>query len=503
MRTKFLAVVLAIATAAAACGSDDSGNASADESDSSPTPSAADTGDTGNTDDDGGGGGGGGGSHTVTIGYQSKTINTVTAGTLLRELGYFEEELEALSAETGVTYNVEWEDYPSGPPITAEMIAGNIDIGSMGDYPLLVNGAESQKYDDALSKFVSVTGYNLRGSLNAVVVPVDSDARTLEDLDGKTVSTSVGSTAHGNFVAALDLNGMSVDDVSLQNQEPSVGMSALQAGQVDALAQFVPFPEVAIFNGDARKLFDLGDVGVPTFHAVTLREQYADEQPEVVDAFLTAQIRATEYLYDDPMAAAQIVSDVTGLAVEVVYLFNGPNGIVTFDPTIKEPLVDALDVALPFLADLGSLTEIDIDTFVDDSYLQGVWDGDYEAAASSVTNPAAISGTDDVCGVEIDDAATASEAWFEGDDETVPAATPTCMLRLIAGSDGELRVAYVPDAGTGTRMFAATAAWVDDPEGDDMNRFLPFATIAGAEDYAADHPGAVVTDFETVLAAAA
>ena len=31
---------------------------------------------------------------TVTVGYQSKTINTVTAGTLLRSLGYFEKQLQ-------------------------------------------------------------------------------------------------------------------------------------------------------------------------------------------------------------------------------------------------------------------------------------------------------------------------------------------------------------------------------------------------------------------------
>lgn len=40
------------------------------------------------------------GTVTVTVGYQSKTINTVTAGTLLRSLGYFEQELKARGART-------------------------------------------------------------------------------------------------------------------------------------------------------------------------------------------------------------------------------------------------------------------------------------------------------------------------------------------------------------------------------------------------------------------
>jgi NitT/TauT family transport system substrate-binding protein len=448
-------------------------------------------------------GDGSGGTQTVTIGYQSKTINTVTAGTLMRELGYFEEELETLSEETGVDYEVEWQDYASGPPITAEMIAGNVDIGSMGDYPLLVNGAESQGNEDARSEFVSVTGYNLRGSLNAVVVPMDSEARTLEDLEGEEVSTSVGSTAHGNFVAALDSVGSSVDDVDVINQDPPVGMTALESGNVAALAQFVPFPEVAIYNGIARKLVDLGDNEVPTFHAVVLREKYADEEPEVVDAFLTAQNRATDYIHENPMESALTVSEITELDAEVVYLFNGPGGIVTFDPTIKEPLVDSLGEALPFLEDLGALQELDVDEFTNDTYLREVYGDGYDEDAASTDNPSAVSGTDEVCETEVDDPMTASEAWFEDQEETVPAATPTCLLRLITSEDADLRVAYVPDAATGTKMFAEFASWVDDPAAeDDQARFLPFATLAAAENYATDHPSASVEDFETVLAEA-
>lgn len=72
---------------------------------------------------------------TVTVGYQSKTINTVTAGTLLRSLGYFEQELAARGKKDGVTYKVDWQDYATGAPITAQMTAGKIDIGSMGDFP--------------------------------------------------------------------------------------------------------------------------------------------------------------------------------------------------------------------------------------------------------------------------------------------------------------------------------------------------------------------------------
>ena len=83
------------------------------------------------------------GTVNVVIGYQSKTINTVTAGTLLKAKGFLEKRLEDISNTTGVDYNVQWQDYDTGAPITAQMVAEKIDIGSMGDYPLLINGSRA------------------------------------------------------------------------------------------------------------------------------------------------------------------------------------------------------------------------------------------------------------------------------------------------------------------------------------------------------------------------
>src|SRR5690242_6158321 len=119
---------------------------------------------------------------TVTVGYQSRTINTVTAGTLLRSLGSFEKELNALG--DGRTYKVDWQDYATGAPITAQMTAGRIDIGSMGDFPLLINAARGKQLGKP-THLVSVTGYNLRGGLNTIVTAPDSTLATLADLRGK------------------------------------------------------------------------------------------------------------------------------------------------------------------------------------------------------------------------------------------------------------------------------------------------------------------------------
>jgi NitT/TauT family transport system substrate-binding protein len=116
-----------------------------------------------------------------------------------------------------------------------------------------------------------------------------------------------------------------------------------------------------------------------------------------------------------------------------------------------------------------------------------------------LTNPAAITGTDQVCHTTVNNPATASEAWPAGQDSTIVAATPTCLLNLVA-KGGTYRALYVPDTKSGTRIFGRTATWVSDPKAAADADLLPFGTVADADAYVAAHPGATVLDYQTALA---
>ncbi|WP_433593499.1 ABC transporter substrate-binding protein [Nocardia sp. CA-145437] len=438
---------------------------------------------------------------TVNIGYQSRTINTVTVGTLLRDRGTFEAELRDLGKTNGVKYKVEWKDFASGPPLTAAMLAGQVDIGSMGDAPVLVNGSKTRDHSDVRSELIAIAGYNLRGSLNQVVVPVDSPATSLADLRGQVVSTSIGSAAHGMLATGLTGLGMSLGDVKLLGQDPPVGASALTGGQAAALAQFVPWPQSLVFQGKARLLYDGGSANIATLHAVVANQRFDRAHPDVVAAFLAAQRETGDYLNAHPLDAAKRVAELTGIPAEVVYLYNGPNGLVHFDSTIKAPLVDALGKLLPFLKGLGAVGDLDLGQFVNDRYVRALYGADYDTRRADTSPPSALIGTDPVCGGAVSDPATASEVWFTGKETTSVARTPACLLKQIAQSADAVRVAYVPDAGTGLRLFAATATWVTDPAAPADGRLLPFAVLADADRYVSTHPGSSVLDYKAALQA--
>lgn len=439
----------------------------------------------------------------VVIGYQSKTINTVTAGTLLRAQGYLDKRLGDITERTGTRYNIVWQDYDTGAPITAQMVAEKIDIGSMGDYPLLINGSKTQANERARTAFVSVTGYHPRGALNMVVVRPDSPIQTLPELRGHKVSASVGSAGHGYLVHALTKAGIDPNTgVEVLNQQPQVGASALESGQVDALSQFVAWPGLLVHQGKGRLVYDGAELNYPTMHGVVVRRAYAAEHPEVLEAFLQAQLDATEFLNAQPLEAARIVAEASGLPLEVVYLYNGPGG-TSFDPTIKPSLVEALKGDVPYLKSIDDFADLDVDGFVDEQPLREAYRArgqDYDRARAQTANPSVLRGRDPVCGTEVNDPALAAELWLDGADSTQPAAGPSCLLRAIreAGAQGRtVRAAYITDTEFGTRWFADKAVWVRD--GDD---FLPFATTAGARRYLAAHPGAVEVDYRQAVAGA-
>lgn len=420
----------------------------------------------------------------VVVGYQSKTINTATAGTLLRARGYLERRLADITARTGTKYRVEWQDYDTGAPITAQMLAEKIDIGSMGDYPMLVNGVRTQANAQARTQLVSVTGYHPAGALNMVVVAPDSRADTLTDLAGAKVSASVGSAGHGTLLRALAGTGA---DVEVLNQQPQVGASSLESGQVQGLSQFVAWPGLLVYQGRAKLLYDGAELNYPTLHGVVVRRAYAQNHPEVLGAFLQAQLDATDFLNRKPLEAARIVAADSGLPHEVVYLYNGPGG-TSFDTTLKPALVEALKNDVPYLKSIGDFADLDVDGFVSDEPLRAAFAErkvDYDKAVAALGTPPTTGG----------------ELWLQGSDTTVTVADPTALLEATRAANARgdhIRAAYVYDAELGTRWFADKSAWVRDGA-----RYLPFDTTAGAQRYLAAHHGAVVLDYQQALAGAA
>lgn len=105
--------------------------------------------------------------------------------------------VEKMGSQLGLTLKAEWKDFPSGRPIVDGLVAGQLDLGSVGFVPTTV--ALAQKAP------IHVLG-NAEGRVKFyLVVPAGSPIRQVQDLKGKSVGMIIGTDMHVFLNRMLDL----------------------------------------------------------------------------------------------------------------------------------------------------------------------------------------------------------------------------------------------------------------------------------------------------------
>ena len=417
----------------------------------------------------------------IGIGHQSMCTDTYSAGIVIKELKLLEKHLPHTGKYKDAKYDIGWSDYSSGGPITNQMMANKLQIGVMGDYPLIVNGAKFQATDSLRTLYVAGTGYNLKGSGNGIVVPVSSNVYSIADLKGKAISVPVGSAAWGMLLKAMQDEKIPTSGYEMKNQAPAVGAANIAASKIDAHADFCPWSELMEFRGTGRKIYDGSQTGIPYLHGVVVREDFAKKYPEVVVAFLEAVYDAGQWIKKDPMAAVEKMEKWTGVEKEVLYLYFSKGGLLTLDPTIKPEWVKALKFDHTVLAKEKAIPALNFDTWITEKYVKAAYKDlgvDYEKQKAIIVDPKKYAGLP-------------LEIWHSREGiKTYP--TMAEFLKAVAKYNAEgskLNATYVYDVETGLKLFGKTAFYVKDKDG----KFSPFLLKSVAAAYATKVGGTVLS----------
>ncbi|WP_455805620.1 ABC transporter substrate-binding protein [Pseudomonas fluorescens] len=438
----------------------------------------------------------------IAIGTQDTTINCAAGGLLIRELGLLDKYLPHDGAYKDAKYDVQWKNFTSGAPLTNEMVAGKLDFGAMADFPGAFNGVAFETAGKH-SLFISVLSGSIKGSGNGIVVPSASGVQSLSELKGKTISVPFASTAHGMLLRAVAAQGWDpLKDVNIIAQPPEVAGSALQAGKIDAHADFVPFAELFPSRGFARKVYDGAQANAPTFHGALVDQAYAKKYPEIVVAYLRASIEASQLLAAEPEKYSELIAKVTGVDAEVNYLFHGPLGVQTRDLSWKPEYRQAVGTAIDTLkllkkADRG----LDLNTFIDDQYIRAAFKAsnlDYTAQlANYAQTPLKATGK------AITDFSHVAEIWVRGESKVRQYASAEEAFTALAALKQEgknVRAVYAQASDSGIKLLAEQAWFASDAKG----RLSAFLLKGQAQQYASTQGGKVFdfTDATTQAVAA-
>jgi NitT/TauT family transport system substrate-binding protein len=305
------------------------------------------------------------------------------------------------------------------------------------------------------------------------------------------------------LLQAMQARGWSDSYWNLVSQSPEVGTTNLQEKKIDAHADFVPFAELLPYRGFARKIFDGAETKIPTFHGVVMRKDFAEKYPEVAVAYIKAMMDADDWVRKNPKLAAEKIQEWTKIEKEVVYIFLGPGGIHTLDPTIKPMLVNSVKTAFGVLQKLNRVKQFDVDAWVNETYVRQAFKErslDYDAQKQTLANYD-IEGKDPICNKPITRPKEAGQIWIEGGD-IVPLSSTLCTfmgIKKYQDAGKKIAVAYVFDKALGIKVFADKAFY--SVSGTEIAKLdlVPFLLKKDAEAYAAK-AGASVATYAQVLA---
>lgn len=243
----------------------------------------------------------------INFGYQPST-HQLAYMTAMKK-GWWTENL----APYGITVDASKNEYlfPTGAPEMQAMLGGEIDVAYVGAAPVL--SAIATGLDAKIVAAVQTQG-------SALVVKPDIEYTGPDSLKGHTIATFPSGTIQDTVLRDwLLLNGIDPEsDVDIRPMGPGDAVTAITAGQIDAV--FLPAPSPTIIKEDGYGKIVLNSGEMSPNHpccVLVVSGKLIRENPDAVTEIVRTQIKASEYNLEHTDEAAQIYSDYTKNTKEV------------------------------------------------------------------------------------------------------------------------------------------------------------------------------------------
>lgn len=191
--------------------------------------------------------------------------------------------------------------FDSGRAAADALIAGSIDIVTIGATPFVVRVAKSN--------LMGVATVAYAGGTLAVVASKKSGIKTVADLKGKKVASQLGSSTDNIFQNKIaPAAGLKKGDFQVVNVKFRDHVSAMASGSVDAFAGVEPYPSLAETEGFGTVLTDYSKFDiVPVMLGVN--RPVMESRQQDMEKFMRGWLQAVKVFRDTPKKAAHIIGE--------------------------------------------------------------------------------------------------------------------------------------------------------------------------------------------------
>jgi NitT/TauT family transport system substrate-binding protein len=224
----------------------------------------------------------------LTVGMEPNQVNTLIY--IADEEGYF--------AANGL--NVTIRTYPSGAAATEGLLLGDSEIATATEFVLVGKTLDKVplRTIGSIDEFEQI---HLVGRKDAGIMDVP-------DLAGKTIGISRKTAAEFYLGRFLELHGMNIREVNLEDIRPPQIVDALANGDVDAVVTWQPYvSSIQQCMGDRVVAWSVQS-GQPAFCIAICTGDWADGHPDEITRFVRALSEAQGYLIRNPGSSKAILS---------------------------------------------------------------------------------------------------------------------------------------------------------------------------------------------------
>lgn len=202
---------------------------------------------------------------------------------------------------------INFHEITTGPEQTQALAAGEIDfLHALGGTSALI--AASNGVD------LKILNTYSRSPKGFMILTNNDSIKSAADLVGKKVAGPKGTILHQVLIAALDKEGLSMDDVEFVNMGIPEASAALSDGSVDAALIAGPAALKAMKSGS--KLVANGEGLVDGIIVTAVSTDFAEKHPEVVERFMKVEKETLEYVDNNFDEAMEKVAKEVDLSVE-------------------------------------------------------------------------------------------------------------------------------------------------------------------------------------------
>jgi len=252
----------------------------------------------------------------VTVGIARSLLSTAVY--IAQKQGFFSDE--------GLDVTVK--EYGSGKKATQALFAGEIDISTVSDMPVVLNSFKRQD-------FCIFATFAYSYPFVKVIARRDKGIRTGADLKGKKVGANWGTSSHFFLGVFLIHNRLSISDVEMINIKTIDLPAALKNNEVDAISVWQLYTQEAMqLLGDNAIELPSAEIYRTTFSFAVMK-RFGKEHPKILQKILRAIDKACAFIRKDREKAQEIITAIFSIDKNTVSpLLDGMEFDISLDQSL-------------------------------------------------------------------------------------------------------------------------------------------------------------------------